>query len=57
MVLGSEMRVGGRAGNGFEVCVKLCTRIREQGSKTGCWIDTLFDMWDTLASSMSCERQ
>ena len=57
MVLGSEMRVGGRAGNGFEVCVKLCTRIREQGSKTGCWIDNLFDMWDTLASSMSCERQ
>ena len=36
MVLELRMRVGGRAGNSFEVSVKLCTDIREEGSNTDC---------------------
>ena len=57
MVLGPEIRVRGRAGNGFDVSVKLCTDTREEGLKIGSWIDILFDIWDTLVFSIPCERQ
>ena len=57
MVLGPEIGVGGRAANGFDVSVKLCTDTREDRSKIGSWIDILFDIWDTLVFSVPCERQ